>query len=181
MPDWLIQVLTSVTTVGAGTWFIQQYVISKIKNDFSVKLEKMRPLTAEETLRRENFLNAKRDAYDIVLDVATRKFASTKNWTGPGVPANRRITSEPPTEFEINRAAGNIGMFSDDPNIIGLYIKMFHHPSPFDLGNLLAALRADLGYGSGSIDPERYCYLFGGESEEQMEANATRNRKIRSK
>ena len=174
MPEWLLDVITRLGTVGAALglafWIVKQFLVERIKNDFSLKLEEVRPLTAEETLRRENFLNAKRDAYYEVIDIAVRRLASS-GWAVEGSITQRKIESKAPTEFEINSAKGKIALFSDCADVISLYNKMFDSPSPVDLGNFLVALRKDLGYGDGYIDPEKYSYIFGGESELQRMQN----------
>ena len=172
MADWLIHVLTSAGTVGAAIWLIQKYIISRIGHDFAKKLEKLKPLTAEETLRRENFLNAKRDAYYEVTKIAVQELASQKVWLGEGVPSHRNVESKSPTEFEINSAMGKIALFSDTSEISQLFLKIFKGPSPADLGLLLSAMRSDLGYGYASIAPEVYPYIFGGETPEQKLQNA---------
>lgn len=159
MPDWLQHVLTSATVTGASIWIIQKYLLVKIKHDFDLKLERIKPLTAEETLRRQNYLNSKRDAYFEAAATLCRHLEAAE-WNGPDVPKDRITTGSRPTEAEINGCLAKLALYSDDPEIAKGFMVAFQNASPASLGIFLNRLRQDLGYGELPTAPEDYGYVF---------------------
>jgi hypothetical protein len=159
MPEWLQQVLTSSIVTGASIWSVQKHLLSKIKHDFDLKLEKIKPLTAEETLRRQNFLNSKRDAYFEAAETLCRHLETT-NWSGPDVPKERLITGEKPTEAQINGCLAKLALYTEDSEILREFIAAFENASPASLGSFLNRLRKDLGYGELPVPANKYGYVF---------------------
>ncbi|MCW1916793.1 hypothetical protein OJ996_24610 [Luteolibacter sp. GHJ8] len=158
-PEWLQQALVSATTTGAAIWIIQKYALAKIKHDFDLKLENLKPLTAEETLRRENYLNSKRDAFFEVTATLGRYMESSE-WDGPDVPPSRTSQCTKPSEAEINGCMAKLALYSDSPEILTEFTQCFQTISSVSFGRLLSLMRQDLGYGALPIDPESYKYVF---------------------
>lgn len=159
MPEWLQQLLTSAAVTGASIWVIQKYLLAKIKHDFDLKLERIKPLTAEDTLRRQNYLNSKRDAYFEATQILCRHMEAAE-WNGPDVPADRIVGDVKPTESEINGCLAKLALYSDDPQIAQEFMNCFLTVSPASLGIFLNRLRMDLGYDKLPTNPEEYGYVF---------------------
>jgi len=153
MEDWIKIVLANTAVVGLMVFVLQQYLIGKIR-------QRLEPLTAEEILRRQNFLNSKLKAYQEACDLVCRSLAS-KPWAGEVVPANRFVEKTPPAESEINKCAATLALFTDDVRIRDAYIQCFQRCTGADLGAFVGLLRKDLGYGESHFVPKDYPYIFG--------------------
>ena len=162
MPVWLQNVLSSGAVTAVAIWIIQKYVVGRIKFDFDQKMEQLKPLTAEETLRRENRLNSKRDIFFDAIDLINRSLEAT-HWSGPGVP-NRPVRGQRPSEAEVNSCHAKLAIYSDDLTIPDAFIFCFEKTSAASLGCFIQSLRKDLGYENPSFDPEHYKYHFKLES-----------------
>jgi hypothetical protein len=91
---------------------------------------RLKPLTAQETLKRQNFLNAKRDVYYEAIEIANREYAYIEFTNADGkVMTNypRDRGTKKPTEFEVNSCFSKLCIYSDNPNIPRLYKKFFLH------------------------------------------------------
>ena len=153
MEDW-IKIVLANSVVGGLIWLIlQQYTIAKIRH-------RLEPLTAEETLRRQNLLNSKLKAYQEACDVVCRSLAA-KPWSGGTVPRDRVAAKAPPSESEINKCAATLALFTSDVRIRDAFIKCFQTCTPADLGLFVGLLRQDLGYGESHFIPDQYPYIFG--------------------
>ena len=128
---------------------------------------KLGPLTASETLKRENFLNAKRDVYYEAIEIANREYAYIDFTDATGkvmtnYPRDRGTTK--PTEFEVNTCFSKLCIYSDDENIPRLFKQFFLHDSngkPIQiLEDFVNLLRKDLGYGEGIIKPRKDEYQY---------------------
>ena len=159
MPIWLQNVLSSGVVTAVAIWIIKKYVVGRIKFDFDQKIEQLKPLTAEETLRRENRLNSKRDTFFDAIDAISRYLESTP-WSGPDVPADRPVQGQRPSEAEVNACHAKLSIYSDDLTIPDAFILCFEGASPASLGRFIKSLRKDLGYENSSFDPEHYKYHF---------------------
>lgn len=135
-------------------WFLlQQYTLAKVRQEIE-------PLTAQETLRRQNLLNSKLAAYRNACAVVCQSLAS-QAWKGSGVPDGRQVSRAKPSEESINTCAADLALFSGDPRVRNSFMKCFQSPSAADLGTFIAVLREDLGYGKSHFDPTEYPYFFG--------------------
>ena len=153
MEDWLKTALVNSAII-AFLWFaLQQYTIAKIRN-------RLEPLTAEETLRRQNLLNSKLKAYQDACDIICRSLAA-KAWKGENVPVNRIPAEHSPLESEINKSAATLALFTSDVRVRDAFLKCFQSCSPADLGTFVGLLREDLGYGQSYFVPDQYPYIFG--------------------
>lgn len=166
MPDWVLTVVVSVLTSGvanaAATWLIQQYFLAKIKHDLDLKLEAAKPLTAEETLRRQNNLNSKRDAFFEAISLVNRHHAAVE-WSGPDIPSDRKLSGTRPTESEVNTCYAKLCLFSKDPQIPIRFFTCFGAASAVSVGEFVSLLRQELGYGELPFSPEFYTRFFGRE------------------
>ncbi|HMO40447.1 MAG TPA: hypothetical protein PKE17_13620 [Saprospiraceae bacterium] len=129
---------------------------------------RLSPLTASETLKRENFLNAKRDVYYEAIEIANREYAFIDFTDAAGkVMTNyqRDRGTKKPTEFEVNTCFSKLCIYSDDEKIPRLFKQFFlHDPNgkPIQvLEDFVNLLRKDLGYGDGIIKPrtDEYQYI----------------------
>lgn len=167
MNDWIANMLGSATVTGIAILVINQYVVGRIKHEFDCRIEALKPLTAEETLRRENFLNAKRDAfYDAILVLS--QFLEAVSWSGPNIPQDRPVQGKRPTEAVVNTCLAKISMFCDDPEIPNAFLKCFQNASPVSLGQFVNRLRQDLGYKELPFDPNEYKRFFSREPGQKM-------------
>ncbi|MCD8413689.1 hypothetical protein [Tenacibaculum finnmarkense] len=144
-------VLIGFVSVGFGSWLNYKY---------GKKLKELEPQTAEQILRKENYLNSKRDVFFEVIELINRRFASSE-WNGPQVPNNRTIENTRPTEVEINSCYSKLNLYVDDKLILEKYPYLFSGDSnPVEIGDFMSLLRTDLGYGKSMIDSENYPYIF---------------------
>ncbi|MBJ2175455.1 hypothetical protein JBL43_14480 [Aureibaculum sp. A20] len=134
--------------------------IEKVKHEYLKKINNMQPFTASEILKKENYLNSKRDIIYQSVNLMSREFAS-KKWIGKQVPKNRKIDEKRPTESEINDCFGKLCIFVDDEKVLKQYFKIFGtQSSAADWGIYLDLVRKDLDYGNVSISPELFPYFF---------------------
>lgn len=153
MPDWLKLLLTNAALLALLGAVMQHYLSAKIS-------QRLEPLTAEDVLRRQNFVNSKLAAFRQAADVVSRSLAS-QPWSGRDVPPERNASEERPSEAEINSSAAALALFSSDDRIRDAFIKCFQKASPADFGTLIGLFREDLGYGKTPWRAEEYPYIFG--------------------
>lgn len=127
---------------------------------------KWQPITAAETLKRENFLNAKRDIYFEAINILNRNLAYTL-FTVDGKlvdTTNRNIGSTYPSDTEINSCFSKLCIYSDNPEIPLIYQKMFLSGSSrrpiLQMVTFINLVRQDLGYGNAIIDTTGDRYKF---------------------
>lgn len=148
----MLELLWNVLASGIGT-AAAILVVAKVKHHFE-------PLTAVETLRRENFLNSQRDVYFEAAAILCRHLEHAE-WNGPDVPSDRQIpTGQKPTEAEINGCSAKLVLYSDDPEIPREFINACGICSVASLFEFLSRLRKDLGYKELNIHPNEYLYLW---------------------
>lgn len=164
MPELLQNMLASAVTTGAAIWIIEKYILGRIQYDFSRKMESLKPLTAEETLRRENFLNSKRDAFYEAVTIVNQ-FLEAVPWHGRDIPKDRPIAGNRPSESAVNTCLAKISMFCNDPEIPTAFLSCFANASPVSIGHFVNRLRRDLGYGDVPFDPDDYKRFFAREPE----------------
>jgi hypothetical protein len=156
------ELLTIIISNGALTalavWLTQKYLVGRIKFDFDKKLEGIKPLTAEETLRRQNYLNSKRDSFFEAVSLLCKHLEATP-WTGLDIPNDRVLHGDRPTEAEVNSCIAKLAMYADDASIPVQFVAAFS-ATPASLGAFINQLRTDLGYDTATIDPESYPYFF---------------------
>lgn len=129
---------------------------------------KWTPITAAETLKRENFLNAKRDTYFEAIQIANRILAHTE-FTLNGVASdtsNRIRGTNYPTEYEYNNCFAKLCIYAENKNIPILFREMAINNSNEKKPVLLMIefiklIREDLGYGKPLIDStdDNYKYI----------------------
>jgi len=128
---------------------------------------KQAPLTAAETLKKENFLNAKRDTYFEAINILNRELAHTSFIVDGKLidTTNRNIGSSYPTDVEINSCFSKLCIYSDNPEIPLIYQKMFINVSTnrpiLQMVTFINLVRSDLGYGGAIIDTvgDRYKFI----------------------
>lgn len=128
---------------------------------------KLEPLTAAETLKRQNFLNAKKEVYYEAIDLANREYAFMEFTDSSGkimTNYSRDRGTKKPTEYEVNTCFSKLCIYSDDRNILKLYKKLFLYDpkgKPIQvLEDFVNLLRKDLGYGEGIITPRTNEYEY---------------------
>ena len=115
---------------------------------------RLKPLTAEETLKRQNFLNAKKDVYYEAIELVNREFAHIdfKDLAGNLLNSfERNRGAKRPNEFEINSIFSKLCVYSDNKKI-PLTFKRFFLKKPEDrpigiLEEFINLIRHDMGYG----------------------------------
>lgn len=128
---------------------------------------KQAPLTAAETLKKENFLNAKRDTYFEAINILNRELAHTSFIVDGKLTdtTNRNIGGSYPTDVEINSCFSKLCIYSDNPEIPLIYQKMFISASVnrpiLQMVTFINLVRKDLGYGGAIIDTvgDRYKFI----------------------
>jgi hypothetical protein len=128
---------------------------------FDKKLEMLKPLTAAETLRRENYLNSKLQTYYGAIELLC-SWMACESWTGPDVPTDRKPQADRPTESEINVCHAKLALFADDPAVLETF-KQFFSGGPKHLipifGEFINLARKDMGYGQSLISADKYTYI----------------------
>lgn len=152
---WLIIIIDfvfiGILNIGLGSWI--NYKLSKRLKDYE-------PLTAEKMLKRENYLNSKRELFFVLINLLNRNLAAAI-WTGPEAPKNRILEGSRPTEVEINSCFSKLCLYVDDKKILKDFPYIFTDDvSPSRVGEYINLLRKDLGYGEGVITPDKYPYVF---------------------
>lgn len=125
------------------------------------------PITAAETLKKENFLNAKRDTYFEAIDILNRNLANS-DFTINGVlqdTTNRKRGGIYPTELEINSCFSKLCIYSDDKQIPITFYKLFDTNNKnlkpiLEMSIFINLVRKDLGYGVAIIDTTQDRYKF---------------------
>jgi hypothetical protein len=153
-PEFWTVIANFLLIVCAGGWFSAQ-----VKHKLDVALERMRPLTAEETLRRENYLNSKSQAYYEAITLVSRWLAATP-WSGPDVPRDRSLEGNRPSEAEINTGRAKLAMFVDNPEVLATFDTLFGPASAPLLGKFVEMARKDMGYTSIPVPADSYHYIF---------------------
>ena len=166
MPEWFQSILTSSVVTASAIWIIQKYLVAKIKHDFDLRLEALKPLTAAEALRQQNYLNSKREAYFEAISVITR-YLEAVPWGGPDIPADRLQLESRPSESEVNACLAKLSLYSGDLNIPSQFLSCFDGASPVALGRFVNMLRRDLGHDEIHMNPEEYKYFFRREPEQK--------------
>ena len=108
-------VLIGFISVGFGSWLNFKY---------GKKLQELEPLTAEQILRKENYLNSKRDVFFELIGLVNRRFASSE-WNGPQVLKNRTVEHTKPSEVEINSCFSKLNLYVDNKVILEKYPYLF--------------------------------------------------------
>lgn len=84
------------------------------------------PTTAAETLKKENYINAKRDTYYQALDIVNREISGFNfNLNIDTVKYKRMKGATLPTEFEVNSCLAKLHIYSNNDEIINSYKKIF--------------------------------------------------------
>lgn len=155
-PEFWSQIIIQVLVLGLILFFLQNYY----KNKWA-------PLTAAETLKKENFLNAKRDTYFEAIDLLNRVLANA-SFTVDGKLADtskRNPGGHYPTDLEINKCFSKLCIYSDNSEIPLVYQRIFIGNNPnikpvFEMVTFVNLVRKDLGYGSPIIDTSGDSYKF---------------------
>lgn len=157
--DWIVEAFGTAALTALAAALINLYFSSKLKHELDVKLEGIKPITAEETLRRQNLLNAKRDAFFEAIN-ALSAYLEAVPWSGPDIPEDRPVLHIRPSEAQVNTAVAKLAIFADNPKIIDAYLHCFVGASAPQVGELINLMRFDLGYGNLKTDPSSYKIYF---------------------
>lgn len=135
-------------TLGVGGW---------LSFWFSSSLERARPVIAEETLRRQNYLNSKRDAYYEAIDVITRHMNASD--LSPS-PEGRSGIGGNITESEINAAKAKLALYAASASVVQYDSFFSETPNAVrTFAQFIELARVDMGYTAEPL-PYRYIYLF---------------------
>jgi hypothetical protein len=150
------QIIIQFIIGGLILFFLQSYY----KNKWA-------PMTAAETLKKENFLNSKRDTYFQAIDILNRNLANSE-FIENGVAsdtANRKRGGDYPTELEINSCFSKLCIYSDDEKIPLTFYKLFDTNDKslrpiLEMSIFINLVRKDLDYGNAIIDTTQDRYKF---------------------
>ena len=149
----IISIVLPLIISGFCIFLFQQYIIRR-----------WGPLTAEETLRRENFLKSKEETYFQAMELASRYFSNTTLTEGSLVAdtLDRPLKGLGfPTESEVNTCYAKLSVYANDVNIIKSFQNIFvsnseiHYPLQAYI-EFLKLIRTELGQTSEMIKAEDY-------------------------
>jgi len=154
--EFFTRVIIEVILLGCVVFLIQKCAESKII-----------PYTAEETLRRENFLNAKRDVYFQAIEILNKNLANSEfTINGKLVDTSDRYRGcKYPTELEVNSCFSKLCIYSNDKEIPLTFYKLFNTDNKsirpiMEMSKFVNLLRKDMGYGEKIIDTTFDQYKF---------------------
>jgi|SRR5688500_7892812 len=157
----ILKTIFELLIIGGGVWAIEYFFETKYA-----------PIVAAETLKRENFLNAKKQAYFEAIEVANKVIANTDfdsvdALTGKVLAAkflHKHTVSLSSFELEINDAYSKLMVFASDTNIISSFYRIFvtppgeKHIPIVAMQKFVTAIRKDLG--NDEDLPDNYQMLF---------------------
>jgi hypothetical protein len=137
-------------------------IVEDIKTENQLLLEKVKPLTAEETLRRQSAFNSRVAAFNQTLEVVYRKFAAEEMNVHDADPRQLSPAStERPTEVEVNGTYGHLALVAANRAVLDKYLEIQATKStPAHIGQLVALMRQDLGFGEPIVAGDEYAYIF---------------------
>jgi hypothetical protein len=154
--EFIARLIIEVLLIGIVVFGVQKYFESKLA-----------PMTAEETLKREKFLNAKRDVYFQAIDILNKSLANTE-FTINGVlqdTTNRNRGCKYPTELEVNSCFSKLCIYSNDKEIPLTFYRLFSTDDKslrpiFEMSKFISLLRKDMGYGDILLDTTQDQFKF---------------------
>ena len=113
------------------------------------------PGTAAETLKQQNYISSKKDAYFDAINLVTRELSGYDFYVAFDTIKNySRIKGTTlPTEFEINWCLNKLYLFSNDEVIINSFKRIFakgYNPIEENI-TMIKAIRQDLGGNNESM------------------------------
>jgi hypothetical protein len=152
------KILIEVVLIGLLVFYVQKHFENK-----------WAPLTAGETLKKENFLNAKRDVYFEAINILNRHLAYT-HFTVNGQALDtfiRVLGGNYPNELEVNACFSKLCIYSDNRDIPLTFASFFvpqtgvFHPV-INMSLFISLIRRDMGYGTAMIDTtgDNYKYIL---------------------
>ncbi|MHA8061048.1 hypothetical protein PQG22_07205 [Aquirufa beregesia] len=129
---------------------------------------KLIPLTAAETLKKENFLNSKRDTYFQALEILNRNLSNTNFTINENfIDKTFRLRGgKYPTELEVNNCFSKLCIYSENDSIPMTFARLFNTDDKklkpiLEMSNFVKLIREDLGYGKTTIDSvgDRYKFI----------------------
>ncbi len=159
--EFLLKTLFELVVIGGGIWVIEFYLEYKYA-----------PTKAAEILKKENFLNAKKDAFFEAIGIANKYMAnvdygSTDALTGNKIDPKFLHKHKPDLsnfELDINSAYSKLMTFTSDTSILSAYFRIFvtppneKHIPIAEMAKFLKAIRKDLGNDVNL--PEEYKLLY---------------------
>ncbi len=135
------------------------FIVAVIGYKYQHYLEKLKPLTAEEILKRENFINNKLKIYYEAINLLARHGAASRSEVLDAAGIRVPDIKDDPTEAEINKTCMKLALFTGNWKIIEKFQEYWVPiPPPNLYGEILEMIRKDLGY--EDIDSKKFDYLF---------------------
>ncbi len=124
------------------------------------------PIIAESVLKKQNFINSKKETYSQAIDIITRFFATT-DWKINGksiMPQNRNIGGTPPTELEMNACMIKLYFYSPNDSIPKSFKKILLPLKPnenliAEVSKLFNAIAMDIGNDAANIKTEEFEFI----------------------
>jgi hypothetical protein len=148
------QIILQFIVLGILLFFIQMYY----KN-------KWEPITAAEVLKRENYLNSKKEVYFEAISLLNRYFANI-DFTNSNIHKSvRKRGMDYPSETEVNSCFSKLCIYSNDKNIPLTFQKIFLNKDGKvfiikEMSNIVSLIRADLSYDKIDLDSTKDEYLY---------------------
>ena len=155
MKSLIIPAVINLVFTGIVVFFIQKYFEGR-----------MAPVIAESVLKKQNFINSKKEAYSQAVDIVTRFFLTT-GWNNNGkflLPQNRNVGGAAPTEVEMNACMIKLYFYAPTDAIPKIFKKILLPMKDGDnfianVSSLLNAISVDLGNENANIKMEEFEFI----------------------
>lgn len=155
--EFIKQIILQIFISGMLIYYIQGYINNKWE-----------PITAAEILKKESFIENKKQVYQESINLINRGFANLK-WKNKLIPNSemlkRNAGTKYPSEIEVNNCFAKLCIYSENDEIVTMFRKFFDKKNfpkipTLTMGNYINLVRADLGYGNGIINPSSDDYQY---------------------
>ena len=150
--------------IGGIVGSLASLAVALLNQRFTKKLEEAKPMTAEDVLRREEWLRSRIRVYEGALEVVYKQ-ANQLIWTfadGTTAPPSSDIG---PTRVEINLAYARLLLYSTADQIPAKFHQITNGTfSAADIGKLVGLMRKDLGHGDSLVEPASFPVSLGPKS-----------------
>lgn len=150
------RILWDVIIFGIAIFISQEFFSKKIDSYFKI-----------EGFKKESQIKEKIDVYYEALTIVNKNLVSDE-WHGKENPPPLKIRNtgaSQPTEIEINNCFSKLCLYTDNKEILSLYLDFFdkkrsNDPPTTKLAKFTSEIRKDLGYNNSFLDPNKDEYKF---------------------
>ena len=152
------RIIWDIIIFGTALFISQQLISNKIEAIFNIN-----------ELKKGSQITEKIDIYYEALTIVN-KYLASQEWKGednlPPLKLRNTGTTQP-TEMEINNCFSKLCLYTENKEILLLYLDFFDkrrndNPTTVKLANFTSLLRKDLGYENSFLDPKKdeYKWIF---------------------